>query len=870
VDRRYESYCAADRVFYDVVPDGKGRDFPMVDADLPDGWRRGPLEDWIVLHRPAAPLPAQGWKIHVSACLDNAERVLAACWRYCLDNGVAFKFLRSRLMLLMRNSKYASRGSSGKLVTIYPADEAACRRILTDLDALIGGEPGPYILSDLRINAGPLFVRYGGFSPRYCVDGTGEAVLAIENGAGELVPDTRGPVFAVPDWVELPDFLAPQLAARNATTVADLPYRIEKVLHFSNGGGIYRAVDGRTGDTVVLKEARPHAGLDSAGTDAVTRLEREHRMLTKLAGITGIPAVLDRFAVGEHQFLAMEYVAGAPLNGEVAKRLPVGPDDDCSGYAEWAVGVLRQVERTIEAVHERGVVYGDLHLFNVMVGPDGRASLLDFEVAAELGEQLPPGLRAQGFAAPRDRTGLDVDRYALACLRLAVFLPITSILRLAPGAAKAAHLAEIIADRYPLPDGFLAEAVRTIGGDTHPAPGAFGTDPDGWPDVRSVLVRAILASATPGRDDRLFPGDIAQFRPGGGLNLAHGAAGVLYALDAAGAGRHPEHEGWLLDRAKNPAPQTPLGLYDGLHGVAYLLDRFDHRQAALDLVDICLAERWERLGLGLSGGLAGIGLNLLHLAGRTGEPALRTAGLRAATLTAERLGGTDAVGTTSGGRHPHAGLLRGSSGPALLLLRAYDETGDAGYLDAAAVALRQDLRRCRRRADGSLQVDEGWRTMPYLADGSTGIGLVLDAYLARRADDELSEPRDGIALAARSAFYVQSGLFAGRAGIVLYLASRRPADDGPTDDGPTDDGHWLRRQARALSWHALPYGGGLAFPGEQLLRLSMDLATGTAGVLLALAAAAGEPARLPLLAAAPEPPCGPARVIPNPLMTGRR
>jgi hypothetical protein len=40
-----------------------------------------------------------------------------------------------------------------------------------------------------------------------------------------------------------------------------------------------------------------------------------------------------------------------------------------------------------------------------------------------------------------------------------------------------------------------------------------------------------------------------------------------------------------------------------------------------------------------------------------------------------------------------------------------------------------------------------------------------------------------------------------------------------------------------LAWHALPYEGHLAFPGHRLLRLSMDLATGTAGVLLALGAA---------------------------------
>ncbi|MEV4443640.1 hypothetical protein AB0K09_32555, partial [Streptomyces sp. NPDC049577] len=44
----------------------------------------------------------------------------------------------------------------------------------------------------------------------------------------------------------------------------------------------------------------------------------------------------------------------------------------------------------------------------------------------------------------------------------------------------------------------------------------------------------------------------------------------------------------------------------------------------------------------------------------------------------------------------------------------------------------------------------------------------------------------------------------------------------------------------------------LAFPGHQMMRLSMDLATGTAGCLLALASArprpAGErPAQLPFL-----------------------
>ncbi len=65
---------------------------------------------------------------------------------------------------------------------------------------------------------------------------------------------------------------------------------------------------------------------------------------------------------------------------------------------------------------------------------------------------------------------------------------------------------------------------------------AAAADPKGesagaWDLLAADMVRAIRASATPDRGDRLFPGDIDQFRvTGGGLGLAHGAAGVLYAL----------------------------------------------------------------------------------------------------------------------------------------------------------------------------------------------------------------------------------------------------------------------------------------------------------------------------------------------------
>src|SRR5207302_8983754 len=83
--------------------------------------------------------------------------------------------------------------------------------------------------------------------------------------------------------------------------------------------------------------------------------------------------------------------------------------------------------------------------------------------------------------------------------------------------------------------------------------------------------------------------------------------------------------------------------------------------------------------------------------------------------------------------------------------------------------------------------------------------------------------------------------FYGRAGMILYLSRGLAPGAGGRD--PVVAGH-----IRRLGWHALAYRGNLAFPGEQLLRLSMDLASGTAGVLLALGAALGDGAvELPFL-----------------------
>ncbi|MFH8980004.1 class III lanthionine synthetase LanKC [Streptomyces varsoviensis] len=880
MDKRYEVFCLADTYFYET-PDrlsaaapGTGGSGPLYEAAqraVPEGWRSFLSGDWLHVS-PVTPegkslpgRPQQGWKIHVSACLENAEKTAAKVWDYCVPRGIPFKFVPGPRPLHLRNSKYAPRGSSGKFVTIYPADDRQFRVILEELGALLAGEPGPYILSDLRWNDGPLYVRYGGFTPRYCLDDTGSLVSAVEDADGRLIPDRRDPAFHVPDWVTLPDFLAPQLAARNATTTTELPYRIERALHFSNGGGVYAGQSTRTGAKVVLKEARPYAGLAADRADAVTRLEREKAALERLSGLGVAPEVRDWFTLGDHRFLVMDHLEGTTLNSFYARRHPLigaAPDPAAvAAYTRWALRIHGAVRAAVAAVHSRGVVFNDLHMFNIMVAPDEETvRLLDFETAAHVDEDHRQAVAHPGFIAPADRRGFDVDRYALACLGLALFLPMTTLLVV--DRDKAAHLASVAAAEFPdVPREFWDEAVQEIGRVagagaatatepvtapeavteecSYPVPAApadryLPVDPADWPLSRDSMIRAILASATPERDDRLFPGDISQFETGGGLGLAYGAAGVLYALGEVGADRYEQGERWLLRQAADPPRGTPLGLYDGLLGAGYVLDRLGHPDAALDLVEQVLSEKWQRLAPDLNSGLAGLGLTLDHLAATTGESALRARALEVAGLAAARL-----ARVRESGKRARAGLLYGASGAALLFLRLYERTGDAALLDHAADALRQDLAACVRNDRGALVVDEGWRTMPYLGEGSVGIGAVLDDFAAHRTVEEFETARAAILPAAKSRFYAQPGLFRGRGGSVLHL--------GRTTAPGVADGD-LAAQLAALAWYAVPYQGHLAFPGDQMMRLSMDLATGTAGCLLALGAALhDEPVGLPFL-----------------------
>lgn len=839
-----EVFCVADRNYFDHPERRPRSSDDSLHADVPATWTVSHDRDWTFYTGPDTRdrLPAQGWKIHLSARPEDAQHVLDVCAALCVSSAVSFKHLRSGHLVQAHNSKYSSRASSGKFVTIYPHDDAESAALARALDATLGSLPAPRVLSDLRVRSGPVHVRYGGFRHVECSGPDGTPVPAIARPDGVLVPDQRLPWVELPDWVTVPADLA--CLVHNSDDGGELGYDITEALHFSNGGGVYRGRRVADGREVVLKEARPHSAFDDAGADAVDRLSDEEAAMAALAGIPGVPPVVDRFELGGHEFVVMDHIPGLSLQQWLAANHPdlhtVATPEDHDAYFSTVTRILTDLDATLTALHARGWVFGDLHPGNVIVGDDGTTWLVDFELARPETDNRSAGLACPGFVRPDRRPGDPItrsdDRYALAAIALWAMLPLTPVLRFDPSSASrfVAH----VTSRGELSALWHSVLAPLTGHPSHAKPADDTGAPislDESPLIVADLHQHILRSGDTSRADRLYPGDVLALL-GDPAQLGTGAAGVLWALDNAGLDVPDSHVAWVADRL---AKCTRPGLYDGTAGIALsLLDR--HRGEATDAL-LRAGERAVDLpDATVFSGIAGIGLALVELGDRgcaeAHDLAVRLADR--SICVEDRLVPT--VDTPTG---QAAGYLDGWAGVSVFLARTARLTGDSGLLDRAHQVGRRDVATCDRGQDGALLVREGSILYPYLAHGSAGLALAHAELKASGRELLTDSELTGLISALSVPFVVEPGVFNGRSGLMVAVDVLRRC--GALADSRAEG--LLRAHSRALTLHLVRSDGGLAVPGRRLRRLAADFGTGSAGVLTQFVALEGRGHRLPLL-----------------------
>ncbi len=134
-------------------------------------------------------------------------------------------------------------------------------------------------------------------------------------------------------------------------------------------GVVYRAHDPDLGRDVAIKVV-------TAGKDAGARILERFRREAQAAARLDHPNVVRVHHVGTERgvaYLVMDYITGETLEARLGRPLD---------HREAAL-IAATVARALQHAHERGIVHRDVKPSNLLVGEDGRVSLMDFGLAQD-------------------------------------------------------------------------------------------------------------------------------------------------------------------------------------------------------------------------------------------------------------------------------------------------------------------------------------------------------------------------------------------------------------------------------------------------------------------------------------------------------
>jgi tRNA A-37 threonylcarbamoyl transferase component Bud32 len=801
---------------------------------------------WASVQETGAPLPGQGWKLHISARPGTLEETLDRALPILLEENCAFKVARSAEVLRELNSGDQDPAVVGKALTVYP-HPAEVVRIGHKLAEALAGLTGPRVASDRRVRPGaPVYYRYGPFQPQFRVDENGQFELVVIGPDGQTLPGAAGLEFSCPPWTAdpfRPDRAAPSENAGPATggPVIGGRYRLTSGVIRGPRGNIYRATDA-AGRALVVKEARAYVGEHADGTDLRLHLRNELRILRALDGVAGVPQAIDHFRHGDDEYLVTTDAGTRNLHrfvGEYGlfRDDPQGTGRDLGDLAAQLIGVL-------DAVHARGVVVRDLSPKNVVIDGNGRCSLIDFGISSYEGFQVygwTPGYSAPGQSSGRPAEPAD-DYFSLGATLYFAATGMNPVIMGADLASRLERTLMALERLYPPPragvcallPGLLSQdaAERTAAAASlrarRPATPGYGcpAGPRLTPGLLAEVIEHTVAECVRfARELMAGPGDASRTAPpstsvqygsaGLGMELLHHAEGEHAALALAR---------WTVE-AVPPAP-LPASLYFGRTGTAIFLATA-RRMGAAGLPVPPPVELGEEGGDYLHG-VSGIGTG--HLILHALEPDaghLTVAAECARRLVAGQVSMPhDMVeAPPSSGVALETGYAHGLAGTAAFLLAYHQASGDA----TAGAAASERFAELAGRAERLTSVLHGPDARPMGASWCQGMAGTVsalvraaDAYGGRYLDLAAAGARACLALAPQAWVLSQCCGLAGIGEAMIDVALATGAEE-----------FW--QAAREVGELILIRSGGPfarpEFPGNALDAVSPDWGIGSPGVL---------------------------------------
>ncbi|ANE46965.1 hypothetical protein SY83_12545 [Paenibacillus swuensis] len=153
------------------------------------------------------------------------------------------------------------------------------------------------------------------------------------------------------------------------------PYRIERYLGIGSYGITYICTNVRTGEALLLKQAKP-----SKGRRALELLRRESGMLKRLKD-ERIPAYHDFLDLKKSGYMVSELVHGSTVEELIFLEGRTFTEAEI-------VHFMLRLSDIVKYIHAQGIVHLDLRIPNVIVSEEDRLHVIDFGLARMIGDAI--------------------------------------------------------------------------------------------------------------------------------------------------------------------------------------------------------------------------------------------------------------------------------------------------------------------------------------------------------------------------------------------------------------------------------------------------------------------------------------------------
>ena len=800
-----------------------------------------------------------GWKIHISATLDNHIEVLKKVSKFAFENEISFKFASNLNNYVHINSKNINRVSSGKYIVMYPKQKDF-DDIIEKLYVMLKEYDGPYILSDKCYKDSKiLFYRYGEINPITFRDNYGTLATKIIDNKNDLVTDERLPYYKVPDWISDKKYDA---ISNNEDSILLKKYLIKSCLHFSAQGGVYKGE--RNGFVYIIKEARKNSVLDNIYISAVQRTSSEYEILLELKNQKCTPNPIEKIEEFGNVYLVQEYVKGVTLRSYPHSKSPYfNPiknekqmQVNLINYYNEVLEIAAILFENLDKIHSIGIVLRDISPGNIIFDADSRElRFIDLETACKIDSNTETdyfvGLFTPGFNYSRnDHSIYEIEFYKVALVLMYCIAPYNSLYELCE--EKILEFLSICYDKTDVPVELLNLIYKLI-------KFKYKNTKDVLKDLKcknkienkiftnkikksinyDLLCKSILNNIQLFTDGKSPLASDPQSINTNEYSFGYGMFGMVYSisyyeklLKCEGSGQYNFIvTKFMADFYKRPTLFSN-GLYIGLSGIAYVLLKLGFRKEAKIVLERVNLERPHNIydfAYGLSGNLI---VNLIFYKESDDILYLKFAEEYAKKIITSAIKKDGMLVWKDSEGDCYSGFTRGCSGIAYSLLLLYFQTKDKETLSLAVSALESDLSRLLVNENGFLSINSkpiGVKPpvySPYIHNGIAGIGCVLIRFYKITKLPKYLNLITEMIEACRATFILYPGYLRGCTGIISFL------QDCKLILGMKNLDSHINYLLDLLNFHYVEIDNLTGFPGDELYKISNDLFTGSSGILL--------------------------------------